>query len=196
MNFINRLQTPETVSCIPSTLRIDSLKTQEVRTPVLGPIPAQPDCHLAWRLCHLLASIAALAIRVSRSPPCSAARMPGSVWLSGPEVNFPEILQAGGPLELGKSACFSLLPREAGAVGLHHGPNRNQTLLVSLRAPESEFLPREPPSASLGAQESDRRERDAGTLTYFPTISPMPAFAHVTGWWLQGKCPLNATSHL
>ena len=144
---------------------MDSLRTQEVRTPVLGPIPAQPDClppglvPLPSTGIHCCSGHQSLQV-----PPCSAARMPGSVWLSGPEANFPESLQAGGPLELGKSACFSLLPKEARVVGPHHGPNRNHALLVSLQAPEGEFLAREPPSASLGAQEPDCRERDAGTL--------------------------------
>lgn len=144
---------------------MDSLRTQKVRTPVLGPIPAQRDC-----LPPGLAPLPSAGIHCCSGPQslqvplCSAARMPGSVWLSVPEANFPESLQAGGPLELGKSACFSLLPKEAGVVGPHHGPNRNQAFLVSLRAPEGEFLPREPPSASLGAQETDCRERDAGTL--------------------------------
>lgn len=180
------------VSCIPSILQMDSLRTQEVRTPVLGSISAQANC-----LPPGLAPLPSAGIhRCSghqslQVPPCLAARMPGSVWPSGPEANLPEILQAGGPLELGKSACFSLLPREVGVVGPHLGPNRNQVLLVSLWAPEGEFLPRELPSASLGAQETDLRERDMSTLTYFPTISPTPDFSYVAGWCLQGRCPLN-----
>lgn len=185
------------VSCIPSILQMDSLRTQEVRTPVLGPISAQPDCLPPGLVPLPSAGIHRCSGHQSlQVPPCSATRMPRTMWLSGPEANFPESLQAGGPLELGKSACFALLPREAGVLGPHLGPNRNQALLVSLWAPEGEFLPREPPSASLGAEEPDHGEKDTGTLMYFPTISPMPAFAHMAGWWLQGRCPLNATSQL
>lgn len=75
----------------------------------------------------------------------------------------------GGSLELGKSGLLLSAPREAGAVGLHHGLMKPSPLGFSPGS-ESEFLPRSPPFASW-----EHRNLTAGKGIGHPDVLSTPS---------------------
>lgn len=97
---------PLILTCAPSHSPDRVTKRQKVKSPVfLSPIFAYPNCPQSGLasmessviLKALLLASTGLVIGAAISPAGSAARKPGNAWYTGPEANFPGMMQEEKP---------------------------------------------------------------------------------------------------